>query len=217
MKFIRNYSRRHTAGLLSALALLLVLPLLAQTLTRYQAQPGSKMKLEGDSTLHKWTVESSVVGGYMELDPSLISEPQNAKPGKIKAQAYVSVPVRQLKSGKKSMDDVMHDALKVQQNPKIEYRLTELALQETPKSNEAPLKCDSKGELTVAGVTNQIVMPITITRVEQNKLKASGSVPLKMSSFGIKRPGLLGMTATDDVKVSFDWLTAPPEKSAEAK
>jgi hypothetical protein len=67
----------------------------------------------------------------------------------------------------------------------------------------------------VAGVTNQISMPVTLTRVDKNKLKASGSVPLKMSSFKIKRPGLLGIvSADDDIVVSFDWLTASP---AEAK
>lgn len=216
---MRIDSVRTTASLLSAVALLFVWPLHAQDVARYQAQPsGSKMKIEGDSTLHTWTVESPIVGGYMELDPAFVADPQKAKPGKISAKVQVTVPVRQLKSGKKSMDDVMHDALKVQQHPRIEYRLTDLALQETPKGADAPIKCDSKGELAVAGVTNQIVMPVTLTRVEQSKLKASGSIPLKMTSFGIKPPGLLGVVnAKDDIKVSFEWLTAPPEKSAGAK
>ena len=114
------------------------------------------------------------------------------------------------------MDDVMHDALKVQQQIRIEFRLTELALQETPASADGPMKFDSKGDLAVAGVTNQITMPVVITRVQPNKLKVTGSVPLKMSSFGIKRPGLLGMTAKDDIKISFEWLTAPAEKAAAA-
>jgi polyisoprenoid-binding protein YceI len=214
---MKTYLLRGVTGMLGAL-LLLVASLQAQDVARYQAQPtGSKMKIDGDSTLHTWTVESQIVGGYLELDPSFVADPQKAKPGKINATASVTVPVRQLKSGRKGMDNVMHDALKVQQNPRIEYRLTELALQETPPSADAPIKCDSKGDLTVAGVTNQIVMPVTLTRVESTKLKVSGSVPLKMSSFGIKRPGLVGLTAKDDVKVSFEWLTAPPEKAAQAK
>ena len=218
MKIMRTYLLRSVPPVLSLLALLLVAPLQAQEVARYQAQAtGSKMKIDGDSTLHTWTVESLMVGGYLELDPSFVADPVKAKPGKINAKANVTVPVRQLKSGRKGMDNVMHDALKVQENPRIEYRLRELALQETPTSADGPIKCDSKGDLTVAGVTNQIVMPVTLTRVEQNKLKVTGSVPLKMSSFGIKRPGLVGLTAKDDVKVSFEWLTAASDKSANAK
>ena len=218
MKTMRTYSFRSLTAILSVLALLLLPTLQAQDVARYQAQAtGSKMRIDGDSTLHTWTVESLIVGGYLELDPAFVADPLKAKPGKINAKANVSVPVRQLKSGKKGMDNVMHDALKVQENPRIEYRLTELALQETPKSADEPIKCDSKGDLAVAGVTNQIVMPVTLTRVDQNKIKVTGSVPLKMSSFGIKRPGLVGLTAKDDVKVSFEWLTAAAEKSANAK
>lgn len=217
MKTMRTSLLHRVTGMLGAL-LVLVAPLQAQDVARYQAQPtGSKMKIDGDSTLHVWTVESQIVGGYLELDPSFVADPQKAKPGKINAKASVTVPVRQLKSGKKGMDNVMHDALKVQANPRIEYRLIELALQETPKSADAPIKCDSKGDLAVAGVTNQVVMSITLTRVEPNRLKVSGSIPLKMSSFGIKRPGLVGLTAKDDVTISFEWLTAPPETAAQAK
>ena len=73
------------------------------------------------------------------------------------------------------------------------------------------------GDLAVAGVTNQITLPVTLTRVDKTKLKATGSIPLKMSSFKIERPGLLGIArADDDVVVSFEWLMAIPEKT-EAK
>jgi len=44
------------------------------------------------------------------------------------------------------MDNVMHDALKAQQFPRIQYRLTELVLKETPKAANDPLRFDSKGE-----------------------------------------------------------------------
>ncbi|PYI84942.1 MAG: hypothetical protein DME26_12275 [Verrucomicrobia bacterium] len=137
--------------LFAALLLFLAGSLMAQTLTRYQAQStGSKMKIDGDSTAHKWTVECSVVGGYFELDPAFAAAPQNAATGKVNAKVSVIVPVRQLKStvlvGKQSMDNVMHEALKVQQFPRIEYRLTELTLKEAPKSADAPIQLSSKGQ-----------------------------------------------------------------------
>ena len=36
---------------------------------RYQAQPtGSQMKLDGDSSVHKWTCISKIVGGFFEVE-----------------------------------------------------------------------------------------------------------------------------------------------------
>jgi polyisoprenoid-binding protein YceI len=207
---------------LAAVSLLFTSTLQAQNLTRYQAEPaGSKVKIDGTSTVHEWTVESSIIGGYLELDPAMVADPQKAAPGKVKANVMVSIPARQLKSGTKAMDNVMHDALKAQQFPRIQYRLTELVLKETPKAANDPLRFDSKGELTVSGVTNKISMPVTMERVEPAKLKTSGSTSVKMTSFGIKPPApkvALGLISTgDDVKISFEWLTALSEKTAEAK
>lgn len=189
-------------------ALFAALSLSAAEMTKYQARPGSRVTIDGDSTVHKWSVQSQIIGGTMELG----FDPQNPPaPGKVQAKVETSIPVRSIKSDKKSMNDIMHETLKIQTAPKIDYRLTELTLKEAPKSPTAPLLFDSKGQLTVAGVTNQIAMPVTMERLEGNKLKTSGSVNLKMTSFGMKPPApkiALGLISTsDDVKVTFEWLT----------
>src|SRR6267142_5336890 len=76
----------------------------AEEWTRYNAQPtGSKVKIEGTSTIHDWTMEGQIIGGYVELDPTFDSAP---KPGKISARALATIPVRSLNSGKASMDSV---------------------------------------------------------------------------------------------------------------
>ena len=203
---------------ISLLTLCLTLTLQAQT-TRYEALPGSKVKLDGTSTMHAWTVEGGIIRGSMDLpfDPQ---NPQNLKPGKVDAKVQATIPVRTIKSGKAMMDSVMHDAMKQKSFPTIEYRLTELVLKEAPKSAEAPLVFDSKGELAVAGVTNVISMPVTMTKVDQDKVKTSGTTTLKMTSFGIKPPApkvALGFISTgDDVKIAFEWLTGKPQKTAAA-
>jgi hypothetical protein len=47
--------------------LLAAVPLVsyAQT-TRFDAKPGSKMRLEGTSNVHDWQVEGLIIGGYLE-------------------------------------------------------------------------------------------------------------------------------------------------------
>ncbi len=203
-----------TGSLFASLLLLTATLTAADGLVRFDAQPGSKVKIEGTSTIHDWTVEGAIIGGFLELDPAF--DIQKPTPGKVNAKVQATIPVRSIKSGKKAMDEVMHDAMKQKDFPKIEYRLTELTLKEVPKSADAPLVFDSKGELTVSGVTNKITMPVTMQRVEKTQLKTSGNLAVKMTAYGIQPPApkiALGFITTgDDVKITFEWLTAPPEK-----
>jgi polyisoprenoid-binding protein YceI len=200
---------------LVAAALTFAGALCAQELTKFSAQPGSKVKIEGTSTVHDWTVEGGIIGGVLELDSKFAADPAKAQPGKIPARVEATIPVRSIKSGKKAMDDIMHGAMKQAQHPQIKYRLTELTLKETPKSAEGPFTFDSKGELAVAGVTNKVSFPVTMTRVEKNKMKTTGSTSVKMTGFGIQPPApkiALGLISTgDDVKITFEWNTAAVE------
>lgn len=207
MKTLRTLS-------IGALALTFTASLVAADLTKYDAQPGSKVKIDGSSNIHDWTVEGGIIAGRMELDAKFAADPTKAQPGKIEAKVETTVPVRTLKSGKTTMDSVMQGAMKFPLHPKIEYRLTELTLKETPKSADGPFSFDSKGELAVSGVTNKVSFPVTMTRTGKT-LKTTGTANLKMTSFGITPPspkiafGLI--TTADDVKITFDWNTSPAE------
>lgn len=210
MKFNRHL-------LSSALVLLAATLLYAQSASHFDAQPGSKVKIDGSGNIHDWTVEGQIIGGHMEIDSAFLNDPAKTKAGaKVNSRVDASIPVRSLKSGKKGMDEVMHDAMHQKEHPKVEYRLKELTLKEAAKSAEGPFQFDSVGDLAINGVTNSIKMPVTMERVDKTKLKTSGSTTIKMTSFGIKPPApklALGLVRTDDdVKVTFEWLTASPEK-----
>ena len=88
MKFQSAPVRR----VLSAASVLgLAVLLYAQNATRFVAEPlGSKVKLEGTSTIHDWTVESAVIAGAMELGFDPAHGPV-LKPGKVtgKLHAYL--------------------------------------------------------------------------------------------------------------------------------
>ena len=203
-------NRRFRLPSAALLAALLLLPRLApaQTLTRYDAQPGSKVKLEGTSTIHDWTMEGQIIGGAFEADPAFQLGP-DLKPGKVNAKAAVSIPVRTIKSGKNSMDSVMQQAMKQADFPKIEYRLTELTFKAAPTPPATAYQFDSSGELTVAGVTNKVSFPVTMEKGEGTKLKISGGTPIKMTQYGVTPPApalAAGLIKTgDEVKLSFEW------------
>ena len=186
-------------------------------LTRYDAQPESKLRIDGTSTIHDWTIEGNIIGGFLEADENFAKDPGVA--AKVKPKVEVTIPVRSIKSDKKAMDNVMYEAMKQKENPQIKYRLKEMTLKGKPASAEGPFLFDTKGELTVSGVTRTNDMVVTMEKLAGNKLKFSSTNTLKMTDFGIKPPApalALGMIKTaDDVKVSFSWVTAPA--SGEAK
>jgi len=197
----------------TVIALTLATSAFAQNLSKFEAKPGAttKLRIDGTSSIKDWSVESAAVGGSMEIDSAFLNDPASAKPGKIPAKVETRILVRQLKSGTKAMDDRMYQAMKMQQFPRIEYQLTELTLKETPKSANGPFMFDSTGNLTVAGVTNKVSFPVTITRGDKT-LKTAGSASVKMTSFGIEPPGLiLGIKTGDEVKITFDWTTGAAE------
>ncbi len=204
--------------------------------TRFYARPGSKMRIDGTANMihTRWTVQSTVIGGWLEVGPNFPIEPgQAATPGKVDAKAEPFIMVRSLKSieedGKPysdKMDDIMYEKLKADTNQmaRIMYHLTELVLKEPAKTKDAPYVFDSKGQLVVAGVTNTVSMPVNVMPLGEKKLKITGNTAVKMTDFKIEPPAptlALGMLKTgDEVKLTFEWLVqqrAAPAAAASAK
>jgi polyisoprenoid-binding protein YceI len=194
----------------------------AETWVAYMASPvGSKVKIDGTSTVKAWSMDGQLIGGKMEFEPGVQFD-STLKPGKINARAEVKIPVRSVKSGTSGMDEVMQQAMKQEKHPDIEYRLAELTLKEAAKAPDGPFQFESKGELVLAGVTNKITMPVTILRVSPTRLKISGSTDIKMTAYGVVPPApklALGALKTgEDVKITFDWVVAQrtaPTKAAQ--
>lgn len=193
------------------------LSLQAAEAVKYFAKSGSKMRIEGTSNIHDWQVESTLIGGSLEVGDNFPTEPgQAVKPGKVEAKANAFVSVMSLKSVEKDgspysdkMDEIMYEKLKAQEVKRITYNLTELTLKESAKSKDEPYLLEAKGELVVAGVTNAITMPVKVLPMADKKMKVSGTATMKMTDFKIEPPApkiALGLIKTgDEIKVLFDW------------
>jgi YceI-like protein len=220
-------TRKLIAGTIGV-CLLVATGLQAADTTLFVSRSGSKLRLEGTSSVHDWQVETPFIGGSLEAGPDFPKEQgQSVNPGKVNGMAQVFVTVRGLKSIEKDgkpysdkMDEVMWEKLKVQQNSKILYRSTELVLKGAPASKDAPYVLDTKGELVVAGATNKISMPVNVLPMADKKLKISGATNVKMTDFGIEPVkigiGALSIKTGDEVKVSFEWIVAPKAPAASA-
>jgi polyisoprenoid-binding protein YceI len=184
---------------LIVLFLLFTLPTMAET---YKSKFGSSVKIDGDSSVHKWKVESKLIGGTIDVNAAALG-----KPGKLDAKATVFIPVRSLKSGKKRMDEVMHAAMNAPKHSKIEFTLSEI----TVKAAKGTLsQCDSKGTLKINGKIQPISMPITVSRAA-GKLTVKGNTTVKMTDFDIQPPSPKlpsgNIVTKDEVKITFSWVT----------
>lgn len=183
----------------------------AQTLVRYESQPGSKMRMDGTSNIHDWHAESQLIGGFVEVDGALIESPDKLKPGKVAAKGETFVAVRSLKcSSGKAMDAVMQETMKEKENPRIAFKLVELSLKE---AKGAQVSLEAKGSLTVSGVTKDITFPLTLNRrVDTSRATFTGTAAVKMTDFGMKPPAPTagaGLIKTgDEVKLTFEWAVA---------
>ncbi len=202
-----------------AAGLFLAVQLPAQNMVTYKATPpgsGSMVAIDGTSSIHEWTMEGRIIAGKMELGSQV--EIDTAKDtvagldnGKVPAKVEVTnIPVRSLKSKYAKMDEIMQEYMEEPKFKKIEYRLKELAYKKTDRKAGAPFEFDSKGSLIIHGVTNEITMPVKIENIGKDKLKISGTYPLKTTDYKVAAVkvtlGLGTITTEADVKIRFDWV-----------
>ena len=212
-----------------ALGLLAAAPLLAaDQMTLFGARSGSKMRIEGTSTVHDWQIESPLIAGSLEVGPNFPVEPgQAVTPGKVEAKGEASLTVRSLKSLEKdgrpysdTMDAKMWEMLQQTKFPKIVFRLNELALKDSPKDKTGPYVFEAKGDLAIAGVTNKVTLPINVTPLGDVKgdkrIKITGTVPLKMTDFKVEPAVIVFAKTGDDVTIKFEWNLGHKEATAAA-
>lgn len=184
---------------------------------RLEASGASTMTIEGTSTLHDWKVQSGAIAGFVEIAPEFLSDPTLASVGALREGGQpplvkVTVPVKELRSTEGGrMDKVMLEALKSGKHPEVRYELERAVLAAGAAPAAGPFNLDTRGKLTVAGVTREIAMPVTVTRSTGGEVTVKGKTPLKMTDFGIDPPkALMGTIKSGDaITVSFQWRLRP--------
>ena len=197
----------------------------AGSLVRYvafsQAGLTNLVRIEGTSSVHDWQVEGHLMGGSAELGAGLPLQPgAQASPGPVEAKVSLFIPVRSLKSREKdgrlysdAMDEIMYGKLLEPANKRITYTLTSLALKEAPRGASDPILCEATGNLSVAGVTKAITMPVSVLLDARGYIKFAGSVKAKMTDFNIEPPspslGGVSIKTGDEVTLRFIWWVKP--------
>ena len=174
----------------------------AQEVAKVPVSPDSKLWIDGTSNLHEWSCKATELNATVELDASAAARVSVAPPKALKS-VEVKVPVRSLKCNHGGMDGNVYKALKADDAPEISYIMA--SFQASP-SDGNDFVVHATGTLTIAGKENKLDMDVKATRLPDGTVKATGTVPIKMTDYGIKPPtALFGRLKTgDEVKVNFE-------------
>jgi hypothetical protein len=178
----------------------------------FSSAEGSEVRVDGDSSLHKWTVRGRQIDGTIDFHADV---PSNAAAQQIvdaivanpKVSAKASVPVTTLKSTKndKGMDNKMYGALNQKNHPTLYYELTEV----TAVRRESPTRfaIDTKGNLKVAGTTRVLSTPMNVELTSDRAIVVTAKFGTLMTDFGVKPPEALGgmVKADNKVVVTVRW------------
>lgn len=180
-----------------------------QTLT--PAPRGNKVKVDGTSSVHDWSVKSHTIKGSANLPEALDTSTSLAEVGwlaskKVNPKIVVHIPVKTLTSGKDGMDENMYEAFHANKNPTITFDLDHIWAVKAESTNE--VKAQASGKLTMAGKTKDVLLNVKIYRKSDGSLEIKGRHKIDMRHYGIEPPtAMLGMMKTGPtVHVSFDWI-----------
>ena len=157
------------------------------------------LNLFGTSTLHDWSMTAKQLQGSAQFNLSdkgeLIS---------VSALTF-TLPVHNLKGEKESMNDNAYDALKADQYKNITFVMTSSKV-DAKGGNKYEIRAN--GNLTIAGVTRQIVMDVAAQVNADGTVACTGTQALKMSDYNVERPSFMfgAMKTGNDLKLSYGLL-----------
>jgi polyisoprenoid-binding protein YceI len=185
-----------------------LLALAAPAFAQLALQPAGSLRVEGDSTLHKWSSTATVVAATLTLaDGAPQNLPEAIKAGKVKGME-IRISVAGLKSGESGLDKNMRKAMSADQFPDVVYKLSGYQLAKPDAAGAAAAK--TTGELTISGKTRTVTIDVEF-KLGADAASVKGAYDLKMSDYGIKPPSLMLGTirVRDPVTIRFDLVLKP--------
>ncbi len=200
-----------------------------QEIYEFVLEPGSRLWLEGDSTMHPFKAEAEVlkISGFVKRSKDMefpekklreiVAEPELGK-------FILTIPVEQLSSETGGLAPRMHIALKGRAHPEIIFNLKSYeAKKYEPGEGDELLgreelyQVNASGTLLIAGVENTVNIS-SLAKVMDGHILITGEKDLLMTDFGIRPPRMLGFLRThDEVTVKWELKLGAEEKKADAE
>jgi polyisoprenoid-binding protein YceI len=166
----------------------------AQTTKSITACAGT-MKLSGTSTMHDWDMN-----GTFHIDAKFKMTEGTNKLHSLSGLDF-TLPVTNLKSEKKKLDETAYKALKAEQHKEIHFKMSSATVTEVQPNR---YKVIALGNLTIAGVTKPITLEVLWVVNSDQTITCAGVQKLKMTDYNVEPPSFLGFMKTgDDISLDF--------------
>ncbi|MDO5615745.1 MAG: YceI family protein [Cruoricaptor ignavus] len=161
-------------------ALVLAFGLFATTISAQSiSQKSASITVDGTSSLHDWTMSASSATFSGTVSGNAINS------------VKFTMPAKNLKSKKgKMMDNKAYNALNADKAPNITFTANSINVG----------KGNATGQLSIAGTTKNVTFPIAVSK-NGNTYTISGNTTVKMSDYGMKTPGFMGVKTGDAVTI----------------
>jgi polyisoprenoid-binding protein YceI len=183
--------------LMLAVSIFLAVPRLvkAQSIYKLVTAPGVTIKVLGSSNVHDWTMASSVMESQGDFNLA----------GHHLQNLNFRLAFTSLKSEHSSMDDRTYKAVNASKYPDISYKLTSA---EVVPGDKGSYLIRTKGNLTIAGVTQPVSMDVTAVANADNTITCSGSKKIQLTDYGIKPPTFMlgAMKVYNDLTIQFNLI-----------
>lgn len=165
--------------------------------------PGSKLWVSGTSTVRNFDCKATAVdAAILSESPELTSEVMKGQ--KAVQTVVVKVAPKKIDCANSTMNEHMLKALKADENPVIEFRLSSYDIARATSATKGKLS----GTLSLGGVKKDITFDALATNGANGALHVVGAYQLAMSEYGLKAPSLMmgTMKVGNKVTVKFDLL-----------
>lgn len=155
------------------------------------------IKLSGTSTLHDWEMDALNATGEAQFVFKAGSESDLVS---IKSLSF-ALKAEDLKSDNKGLNKNAYEALKSDKHKEIRYNLTSSAI----SSEKGGYLIKSNGNLTIAGVTKEIIMDVHCVSNDDGTITSKGSYKLNMTDYNVKPPSFMwgAMKTGDAITLNF--------------
>ncbi len=167
----------------------------AQAIYKIQDTKDVAMKLTGTSSVHDWEMNAEKATGEAHFHFKTDGELQS-----VDFLTFV-LAVKDLRSDSKGLNKNAYKALKSDEYKKIQYKLSS----STVSSEKGGYLVNAKGKLTIAGVTNDIVMDVHLVVNKNGVITYKGSYKMNMTDYKVDPPSFLfgAMKTGEDIALDF--------------
>ncbi len=185
--------------ILKTIVIVLLATSIGQAQTKLKQTTGSKIQVDGTSSMHDWTMN----GSNPSCEATFILD-ENGGITSVNALRF-SMQVKALKSSKSGLDKNAYSTLKADKFDKITYTM----ISATPvQANGNSFVIKTTGNLVVAGVTKKTDLQTTCTKNSNGTYTCTGTKDLKMTDFNLEPPSFMfgAMKTGDELIIKYEII-----------